>query len=297
MMITARNYAAQAEKDLLEYVKSLKKLGPKFIPEAAESVQEIEDVAHKIGNAIHFALPDNGRVLNDGLRGINGALVRLPYPAITVEYFCKEAPLTKEHPFSMPKRLCLASEIEINGKMFVDMYVVGFSAEDKQWFPQSIGFRIDLNEPIETVKEGILIAGEPLLLNAFSFDVSIAQFGKAVAFKNAYHDVQDEMFAVMELIEALSCSNVKTQLLDPVDALKQARRANDGKLPIYETKILTIPGSLGSGEHLGGTHSGPRQHLRRGHIRRLPVGNIWVNSHLVGDPSKGKIEKSYQLAE
>ena len=109
--------------------------------------------------------------------------------------------------------------------------------------------------------------------------------------------MEDEIYSVMELVEALSCLNVKTQLLEPVDALKQARRAKDGKLPIYETKILTIPGSLGSGEHLGGTHSGPRQHLRRGHIRRLPVGNIWVNSHLVGDPSKGKIEKSYQLAE
>jgi len=296
MMITARNYAAQAEKDLLEYVKSLKKFAPKFIPLEAESVQEIEDVAHKIGKAIHFALPDNGRVLNDGLRGIDGAIVRLPYPSITVEYFCKEAPLTKELPCSMPKRLCLASEIEIDGKMFVDMYVVNFSAEDKQWFPQSIGFRIDLSEPIETTEEGMIIGGVPLILNAFSYGMAITQLGVAVAFKNAYHDVQDEMFSVMELIEALSCSNVKTQPLEPVDVFKQARRAKDGKLPIYETKILTIPGSVGSGDHLGGTHSGPRQHLRRGHIRRLPNGNIWVNSHLVGDPNKGRIEKSYQLA-
>ena len=73
--------------------------------------------------------------------------------------------------------------------------------------------------------------------------MAITQLGKAVAFKNAYHDVQDEMFSVMELIEALSCSNVKAQLLEPVDVFKQARRAKDGKLPIYETKILTIPAS------------------------------------------------------
>ena len=37
------------------------------------------------------------------------------------------------------------------------------------------------------------------------------------------------------------------------------------------------------------------QHLRRGHIRRLPGGNIWVNSHLVDDPTKGRIEKQYRV--
>lgn len=38
-----------------------------------------------------------------------------------------------------------------------------------------------------------------------------------------------------------------------------------------------------------------RQHLRREHIRRLSSGNIWVNACVVGDPSKGKINKSYEV--
>ena len=295
-MITARNYAAQAEKGLLGYAERAKKHGTQFGSGYVESSQRIKDVANKIGKAVHFALPDNGRLLNDKLRGIDKTLVRLPYPSITVEYFCKEQNLTKELPVSMPKRLAVASEIEVDGKMFVDIFVADFSGEYKEWVPQSFGFRLDLTETIETSVQGVWLNGHTLILNEGSFKKMIAVHGFEKASKNAYHDIEDEIFSVLELIEALSCSNVKAQLLEPVDVLKQARRAKDGKLPIYETKILTISGSVGSGEHLGGTHSGPRQHLRRGHIRRLPTGNFWVNSHLVGDPMKGRIEKSYQLA-
>lgn len=295
-MITARNYAAQAEKGLMEYAQRAKKYGAKIDAGYAESAQRIEEFANKIGKAVHFALPDNGRLLNDKLRGIDGTIVRLPYPSITVEYFCKETSFTKERPVSMPKRLALASEIELDGKMFFDIFIADFSAEYKEWVPQSMGFRMNATETIEGTTEGVLVAGEPFILNKGSLNKMISTFGVEKAIQNAYHDVEDEIFSVLELIEALSCSNVKAQLLEPVDVVKQARRAKDGKLPIYETKILTIPGSSGGGEHLGGTHSGPRQHLRRGHIRRLPTGNIWVNSHLVGDPNKGRIEKSYQLA-
>jgi hypothetical protein len=190
-MITARNYAAQAEKGLMEYAQRAKKYGAKLDPGYAESAQRIEEIAHKIGKAVHFALPDNGRLLNDKLRGIDGALVRLPYPSITVEYFCKEISLTKELPVSMPKRLALASEIEVDGKMFFDIFVANFSAEYKEWVPQSIGFRMDLTEPIERAAEGVLVAGEPLVLNKGSLNKMISTFGIEKAIKNAYHDVDD----------------------------------------------------------------------------------------------------------
>ncbi|MEO3722889.1 hypothetical protein, partial [Lacticaseibacillus paracasei] len=65
----------------------------------------------------------------------------------------------------------------------------------------------------------------------------------------------------------------------------------------YETKCLTIKATQkqGTGTRTG-THESPRQHLRRGHIRRLESGNIWVNACVVGSSEKGVIKKSYNVA-
>lgn len=106
------------------------------------------------------------------------------------------------------------------------------------------------------------------------------------------------VYPFLELCEALSCKNVVTEPLEPVDTSKNARRIKNGKLPIYETKILTIKAPevvSGKTSNGGGTHASPRQHLRRGHIRRLPDCNIWVNSCVVGSVENGIIEKSYNI--
>lgn len=103
--------------------------------------------------------------------------------------------------------------------------------------------------------------------------------------------------AVLNLLCTLSCTN--TQISDhPVKAskLKNDLRKKKKKLPFFEFKILTIdsdkPRSNNS-THSNGTQSGKRVHLRRGHIRKLAKGNVWVNACVVGDKSKGSIEKEY----
>jgi hypothetical protein len=292
-MITARNYASQARVGLLEWAArsraASEKTGEKLL---FDDAAHVEKFANEIEKAVHFALPDYGRILDDKLRGIDGETFRLPYPSITVEFFCDDK-VSAEYPVSMTKRVALASEVEVGGKLFIDIFVANYGREVKVWTPQAIGVRIDPNDPISTSRSGLELTMSPMILSKVILDEMTRAFG-ADAMKNAFHDITDEITAVFELVEALTCSNVKTSILEPVDPAKQARRARDGKLPIYETKILTIPGS-GGGRELGGTHSGPRQHLRRGHIRRLPGGNVWVNSHLVGDPTKGRIEKQYQV--
>jgi hypothetical protein len=109
-------------------------------------------------------------------------------------------------------------------------------------------------------------------------------------------DISSDCGAVMELLEALSCRNVSTA--NHQDASQaNARRIKDGKIPIYETKMLVIntQDTLTSKAGIGYSHASPRQHLRRGHIRRLESGNIWVNSCVVGDPNKGSINKQYSV--
>lgn len=122
-----------------------------------------------------------------------------------------------------------------------------------------------------------------------------------------YHDAREiigaEALPMMEMCEALTCSNVKIETLQKESRANKKRRKK-GKLPLYETKILTVDvhgerriaalGEDGSGE----SHSkrSPRQHLRRGHIRRLQSDKrVWVQSCVVGARRDGYIDKRYEL--
>ena len=103
--------------------------------------------------------------------------------------------------------------------------------------------------------------------------------------------------AALEFLEAMSCKNVEAVTYQKASP-KNAQRIKSHKAPIYETKILSLvmPQKVAKGEKLFGTHASPRQHLRRGHIRRLDTGNIWVNACVVGDASNGIINKQYKVS-
>jgi hypothetical protein len=76
-------------------------------------------------------------------------------------------------------------------------------------------------------------------------------------------------------------------------------RVLQGKLPIWETKTLTItlPPQHTVSEYKGGTHASPRQHLRRGHYRHYKkTGKIaWVNQCTVGSLTNGYVHKDYRV--
>lgn len=110
-------------------------------------------------------------------------------------------------------------------------------------------------------------------------------------------DIGGEVYAVFSLMEALSCSNIKTETLLPPEKLNK-RRLERGHSPFLSYKILTldVPLSENRKSEGTGTHASPRMHLRRGHIRRLENGKkIWVNSCIVGEPENGIMEKTYKI--
>lgn len=76
------------------------------------------------------------------------------------------------------------------------------------------------------------------------------------------------------------------------------RKIAQGKPPTYEWRTVVIeprrPQPVGQSH--GGTHASPRQHDRRGHLRRLRSGkNVWVRPCVVGDPSKGAVFHDYEV--
>lgn len=114
---------------------------------------------------------------------------------------------------------------------------------------------------------------------------------------NVAIDTHAEKTAIMQLCAALNCSNVSTETL-PAPKFLNKKRAKSGKPPLFEYKILkvdTTPTATRQSIPGGGTHASPRVHLRRGHIRRLPVKSVWVQPCVVGDKSRGVVMKDYAV--
>jgi len=262
-MITAKNYAAQVEIDM-------QMLSVKF----PADTEILKTISGQIKTSIHFSIPDEGVILSDGLKGLEGIDLKLPFKNITIEYYSKVNSL---------KILILAvqSEEEI---IFIPFYQ---ELNYKAFVPASskCGF-LDCKEPFGVKKtRGYPSKNHFIVSNNYSDDVN---------------DVNLQMATrpIVELLEALSCTNITTEPLEQIDPKKNAKRIKAGKLPIYETKILVLktPQTVSKGQPGGGAHASPRQHLRRGHIRRHhTAGNIWVNNCVVGDPAKGIIDKQYRV--
>jgi hypothetical protein len=100
---------------------------------------------------------------------------------------------------------------------------------------------------------------------------------------------------VLSFLNALACSNVRIEQSLPRKAGKKVKAA----LPFDAYHVLTIdvPGRPGERNGIGGAHRSPREHLRRGHIRRLADGRrIWVNATVVAaGRGAGVVTKAYAL--
>ena len=98
-------------------------------------------------------------------------------------------------------------------------------------------------------------------------------------------ECKDEIRMVLELCEALSCKNIKPAIHQEASPAN-VKRIKAGKVPILETKVLTIDVNYGkvtvaTDRTIQGRKS-PVKHLRMGHTRRLKSGvKIWINNMVV----------------
>lgn len=307
MSITARNYAAQAAKDIRDFCAAQRKA--KLTEEILVEVMRVEDIAGLIEEAIHFAAPDGGTIFNDNLKGLQKSEIHLPFPVMTVEYFMPSGGADLgENKMPVQKRLVLAVEsnhyhpIE-NKHEPIDDCVMFFSLYKafSKWLIMPVCLFVPKTDAIPDQSPYTGSTGLNCTPRVFLPIVYKEFYEQDPADRQlhggAIEDVLGDVLAAFELLEALSCSNVRHEPIEAIDRRKNARRIRSGKLPIFETRILTIDSlkTNGHGIGYGGTHSSPRQHLRRGHIRRLPDKNVWVNSCVVGRAETGIIEKQYHV--
>src|SRR5690554_3622713 len=102
-----RNYAAQACRDLARYVQLVGD------GEQGGDIQSFTGLIGKIEQAVHFALPDFGRIFDDSYKGLFDTQLRLPYPIVTLEYMVSDDEgVDKSATLHSPKRLILAMEVD-----------------------------------------------------------------------------------------------------------------------------------------------------------------------------------------
>lgn len=112
-------------------------------------------------------------------------------------------------------------------------------------------------------------------------------------------EVSDELRAVAHFAMLCGCDNVNAKKIHKADTKLVKKAAKHGGIPHNDYWVLDVymnddHESSGSGE--GGSHSSPRFHVRRGHIRRYQTGKTtWVRQCVVGTPELGVINKDYRV--
>lgn len=267
-----------------------------------------------------FSLPDCGRILSDRYDHLPPEL-RLPFPTVCLEYR-----QTKEGDYSdnllritesCRDRIVIAKEVT-KAQILAANYPVHFPG-DPQNLPGDKFILIKNVSKVDQTREGHTSWYSAPLYIIFPQDLSLypdpnsewpghfiahdpewmvrytERHMKTETFREALgQDFVSEYHPVLQLIQALACSNVETASLPPAEKLNK-RRAKAGKTPFFTYKVLVIDtkASTPKTADQGGSHASPRQHLRRGHIRRLPKGQIWINSMVVGRGNAGFVQKDY----
>jgi len=266
-MITARNYAAQAERALLQMIGNEDNIYKKT---------SLAEMYNNINKGQHFLLPNNGLILNNKGVTLYELTLHLPFPKMTIEFHIENSVYDR----------AVSIYRELPNGIYCNLMIY-----NKNW--ALVPFGIFINEECGPKKSGFIFQRTNMLGYETSKDENQGLEKETIEPLRAMM-----LTPIQELLEALSCNNVYTETLGEFNHKKKNDKLiKQGKLPSYETKILVVDSSakLVDKTDLGGTHASPRQHLRRGHIRRYSTYNIWINNQVIGKASDGIIEKSYEV--
>lgn len=108
-------------------------------------------------------------------------------------------------------------------------------------------------------------------------------------------EFNDDVSALQNMCIMLSLSNVTHAPVAVPDKLnRKYRKHHDHGLLDYH--VLVVDGERYERvEQHGSTGHAVRSHLRRGHIRRLPGGKVWVKQTTVHGHAKGFVKKDYVI--
>lgn len=102
---------------------------------------------------------------------------------------------------------------------------------------------------------------------------------------------------LLATLKILQCKNVYIHTESFPERLNK-RRKREGKVLGYAKCTIQIKNEektigVSDNQESSGVHQ--RLHFRRGHIRRLPKGNIWVREYYAGRANIGTLDKDYKV--
>lgn len=284
----ALNHCRQLMKQCSEVLANPKGIKQEWISLAERAV-------YLNGQSVKFFLPNGGRLLDDRkFKALDETEeLRLPYPFIALEYrsdwgargpdvplWGREGPVYEDDSFiDAPKRIVFAEERED----FIVVTVAFWARHNGRWavLPEcGVPRRGYLDRTKE--RDGLV----PMVFSAPDERVPLC-------------DYMDELAALMCFLNALQCSNVS--IAKQSQSVATMAKRPKVAIPFDTYHVLVIghqetSSNGGSGANHGG-HRSPREHLRRGHIRRLHDGRrIWVNASVVAHGrGRGVVTKDYTL--
>jgi len=229
-----------------------------------------------------FVMPDGGEIFDEAIKPV--ALLdcpekyNLPFESIVIEYFMPQSGKSDGFEWIAPeiskKRIILARDV---GDMI---------AMSSVWHAERLNVW-ECGAWLAFKKSDPDFGWYPVV------DKWNDYLGNRKTKQEMVYDIAIEGAILLQLLAALSCKNIHCG--PPVKDTKKIKR---NALPFDSYRRLII-GSRNSGstnvDALGGGRH-PREHLRRGHIRRLQNSNIWINSTVVNPGVGGKVTKDYVLA-
>lgn len=257
------NYSRQ----LMKQFKTLASV-PNIQTEERATIEHVIDLCRA---SEKYMLPENGELLPDTeLRALNESEpIRLPHKFVSLEFQANLVDATGGSTFARRVIFCREDDdgiyikpagwIQANGFWIVktDQFIPRTNYLDRT-NPKAIKFISDFQS-----REDIRVGSQAIRV-------------------------------VLGFLNALQCSNVRTQKSHPKNFGKKIKAA----LPFDTYHVLTIdvPRSGCNGAATGG-HRSPREHLRRGHIRRIEDGRrLWINATVVAaGKGAGKVSKDYRV--
>lgn len=235
-------------------------------------------------SAEKFMLPEGGRLYDDPqYRALNeNERLNLPYPVIALEYSRKSCEVVSDDQVMCSKSILFAKELD---RDWLELNIVVWSDHHRMWcpFPKAGMPRIGYLDRTQVINGRVCT-------KISCFDDRLLS------------DYADEVGALLCFLNVLQCNNVHVERIRPKRADNKNGKKIKTEFPFDTYHILTIDAASikngDSGVAVSGTHRSPREHLRRGHIRRLASGlRTWVNATVVAaGRGAGLVRKDYSLA-
>ena len=280
------NYSRQ----LTKYCKQMLEV-PSIGAELRSVMSHVVDLH---GASTKFLLPHGGRLFDDlQYRALDEAEpLRLPYPYIALEYNTSGKTRQEDSPIGY---LNGAAQYEADSFIVAPKRIV-FARERDDWIAITVAFWTQHDGTWRVLPECAIPTMHYLdrsqTIGHLGVPIQVKMMNESVPMS----DYMDELGALLCFLNVLQCSNVHIERSAPKNEGKKIKAA----LPFDAYHTLTIDANKPATVSVGASHGhrSPREHLRRGHIRRLFDGRrIWVNAAVIGaGKGAGTIKKDYRLA-